>query len=155
VRKLNVSLLCLEEVDHAFPLIRTVCPEAELDSWRRFAQRRLAKVSGNETGILVVKNEQDCIVGIGAFLLSDGLQHGPVLFADHFCALDIVGQASVARVLEDGIEKIARRHHCVALHTTIAASGKQADDGWLCAILHERGHRIEGLHLCKLLPGSA
>lgn len=57
-----------------------------------------------------------------------------------------------ARALENGIEKIARRHGCSAVHTTIASSSNQRDDGWLCTVLHERGHRIEGLHLCKLIP---
>ena len=75
-----------------------------------------------------------------------------ILFADPFCALDIVDQSNVARALENGIEKIARRHGCSAVHTAISSSGSQRDDGWLCSVLHERGHRIEGLHLCKLIP---
>jgi len=152
VRKLNVSLLSPQEVDHAFPLIRTVCPAAELEGWRRFAAQRLAFGSTSGTGILVVRNEQGCIVGIAAFQLSYDLLHGPTLYADHFCAVDIVDQSNVARALEGGIEKIARRHGCAAVHTTIASSGSAREDGWLCAIMHERGHRIEGLHLCKLIP---
>lgn len=152
MRKLNVSLLSHEEVDHAFPLIRAVCPEADLEGWRRFASVRIAKQPDNGTGILIVRNEQDCIVGIGAFQLSYDMVHGPILFADPFCALDIVDQANVARALESGIEKIARRHGCSAVHTAVASSGKQSDDGWLCSVLHERGHRIEGLHMCKLIP---
>ncbi|MGD1879982.1 MAG: hypothetical protein ACFB13_21070 [Kiloniellaceae bacterium] len=141
-----------KEVDHAFPLIRTICPAAELQGWRRFAEQRLASGSGSGNGILIVRNEQDCIVGIAAFQLSHDLLHGPILFADNFCALDIVDQGNVARALENGIEKIARRHGCAAVHTTIASSSGQRDDGWLCSILHERGHRVEGLHMCKLIP---
>jgi hypothetical protein len=152
VRKLNVSLMTPQEVDRAFALIRTVCPQAELDSWRRFARQRIA-LEGSRTGILVVENEQACIVGIGAYQLSEDLLHGTVLTADQFCAIDIVDQPNVARALESGIEKIARRHGCAAVHTTIASSGEQSDDGWLCSVLHERGHRIEGLHMCKLIPG--
>ena len=152
MRKLNVSLLTLEEVDYAFPLVRTICPAADLQGWRRFAEQRLAAGTASGNGILIVRNEQDCIVGIAAFQLSHDLLHGPILFADTFCALDIVDQANVARALENGIEKIARRHGCAAVHTTIASSSGQHDDGWLCAILHERGHRVEGLHLCKLIP---
>lgn len=140
-----------QEVDHAFPLIRAICPGAELEGWRRFAEQRGAAGPESGSGILLVRNEQDCIVGIAAFHIVCDLLHGPVLFADHFCALDIVDQAAVARALENGIEKIARRHGCSAVHTTVASSDSR-DDGWLCTVLFERGHRVEGLHMCKLLP---
>lgn len=155
VRKLNVSLLTDREVDHAFALIRTTCPAAGLEDWRRFAWQRLAAGGTSGNGILIVRNEQDCIVGIGAFQLSNNLLHGPVLFADHFCALDIVDQGAIARALDSGMEKIARRHGCSAVHTTIATTNSAQDDGWLCGILYERGHRVEGLHMCKLIPGVA
>jgi hypothetical protein len=154
VRKLNVSLLAVSEIDHAFPLIRTTCPDAELEGWRRFAEQRLAAGSACGSGILIVRNEQDCIVGICTFQVVLDLLHGAILFADHFCALDIVDQGAVARALESGVEKIARRHACTAVHTTVA-SGDSKDDSWLCAILHERGHRVEGLHMCKLIPTLA
>lgn len=155
MRKLNVSLLSEGEIDQAFPLIRTICPDSDLENWRRFAKQRLARGSENGTGILIVRNEQDCIVAVAAFMTSQDLIHGPILFSDHFCALDIVGQGNVARALENGIEKIARRHGCTAVHTNIASSGQQSDDGWLCSILYERGHRVEGLHMCKLIPAGA
>ncbi|GAB4353611.1 MAG: hypothetical protein Kow00114_02870 [Kiloniellaceae bacterium] len=155
MRKLNVSLLSPSEVDHAFPLIRTACPAADLEAWRRFAAQRLAAGSTSGTGILIVRNEQNCIVGIAAFQLSHDLLHGPILHADPFCAVDFIDQANVARALEGGIEKIARRHGCTAVHTTIASSGSPREDSWLCGIMHERGHRIEGLHLCKLIPAFA
>ena len=154
VRKLNVSLLLPEEVDQAFPLIRTICPDADLDAWRSFANQRLAQGSSNGNGILIVRNEQNCIVAVAAFLLSHDLLHGPVLLADHFGALDIVDQGNVARALEAGLEKIARRHSCTAVHTNIATTEKQGDDGWLCSVLFERGHRVEGLHMCKLIPAD-
>lgn len=153
MRKLNASLLAAHEVDQAYPLIRTVCPAADLEAWRRFAAQRLAAGSGSGNGILIIRNEQDCIVGAAAFQLSHDLLHGPILYADHFCAIDIIDQANVARALEGGIEKIARRHGCTAVHTTIASSGDPHEDGWLCSVLHERGHRVEGLHLCKLIAG--
>jgi hypothetical protein len=152
VRKLNVSLLSATEVDYAFPLIRTAWPAAELEAWRQFAQGRVAAGSASGSGILAVRNEQDCIVGVAAFRLSDDLLHGRVLFADPFCALDIVDQANVARALENGLEKIASRHGCTAVHIIVASSGGKGGDDWLCSVLHERGHRVEGLHMCKLIP---
>lgn len=143
-----------KEVDQAFPLVRTICPDADLEGWRRFAAQRLEQDSGNGTGILKVRNEQDCIVAVAAFLLCHDLVHGPVLQADYFGALDIVDQNAVARALESGLEKIARRHGCSAIHTTLASTGRKGNDDWLCSVLFERGHRIEGLHMCKLLPAT-
>ena len=154
VRKLNVSLLSPKEVDQAFPLIRTICPDADLEAWRSFAGQRLAGGSDGGTGILIVRNEQDCIVAIAAFLLSHDLLHGPVLLADHFGALDIVDQGNVARALESGLEKIARRHGCTAVHTNVGNNGRKSDDDWLCSVLFERGHHVEGLHMCKLIPAG-
>lgn len=155
LRKLNVSLVLAREIDYAFPLIRTAWPSAELEAWRRFAQQQMAADRDNGTGILAVRNEQDCIVGIAAFRVFDDLGHGRVLFANPFCALDIVDQANAARALENGLEKIARRHGCAAVHTIVASAGGWGDDDWLCSVLYERGHRVEGLHMCKLIPGMA
>ncbi|MEQ8355776.1 MAG: hypothetical protein RH942_09595 [Kiloniellaceae bacterium] len=155
MRKLNLSLLKLEQIDHAFPLVCSSCPGSDLLTWRRFAEQRIDQHSKNGCGVLVVRNEQACIVGLGAFQLTYDLRHGRVLFADQFCALDVIGEASIARSLEDGIEKIARRHGCAAIHTSIACSVRQSDDGWLSSILYERGHRLEGLYMCKPVTAVA
>lgn len=146
-RKLNVGLLSAKEIDQAFPLVRTAWSSASLEGWRRFAGQRLAAGSASGAGILIVRNEQGCIVGLAAFRLCDDLLHGQILSADPICALDIVDQANVARALESGLEKIARRHGCSALHTTVT-SAVGAED-WLCGLLHECGHHVQGLHLCK------
>lgn len=151
-RKLNVSLLAAKDIDYAFPLIRTTWPAAELEGWRHFAEHRLAAGPDSGTGILVVRNEQDCIAGIAAFALAEDLIHGRVLVADPFSAVDFIDQGNIARALEGGLEKIARRHGCAAVHVNVATAGCQGGDDWLSAILHERGHRIEGLHMCKLIP---
>src|SRR3546814_11495618 len=95
----------------------------ELEGWRRFALQRLGTNPDRGTGILVVRNEQDCIVGIAAFQLADDMIHGPVLVADLFCAIDIVDQANVARALENELAKVTRRHGCRAVHTNLPSSG--------------------------------
>lgn len=154
VRKLNVSLLSQTEVDQAFPLMQTICPAADLEAWRRFAGQRLAQGTDSGTGVLIVRNEQGCIVAIAAFQLSQDLIHGPILLADHFGALDIIDQDNVARALEAGLEKIARRHGCTAVHTNVTASGRKGHDDWLCSVLFERGHHVEGFQMCKLVPAS-
>lgn len=99
-----------------------------------------------------MRNEQDCIAGIAAFALADDFIHGRVLVADPFSALDFIDQGNIARALEGGLEKIARRHSCAAVHVNLATVGCKGGDDWLSSILHERGHRIEGLQMCKLIP---
>lgn len=151
VRALHISLLTLDEVDMAFPLVREIYPEARLEAWRGFAKRRIAGQPVGPCGILVVRNEQNCIVGLGCYLHSDDLFHGAVLHAELFCALDIVGQDRIARTLEDGITHIARRHGCTAIHTVLPPGAGLKDDGWISSLLYERGHHLENLQMCKLL----
>src|SRR3546814_16639558 len=79
------------------------------------------------------------------------LVHGPVLGADPFCARDIFDQANVARTLENGLAEAARRHGCTAVHTNIPAAGSKGAEVWLVSVLHERGHQVDGLQLCKLI----
>ncbi len=157
LRKLNVSLLTQDEVDRAYPLVQAVLPDASIDAWRRFAAARLSSETDNRTGILTVYNEQGCIVGIGTYMLAQDLLNGPILFADHICALDVTDQPSVARALLRGIERIAEQHGCTAVQTTLTQTQALQAVGWISNILHERGHCVKGLQMCKLIPsfGSA
>lgn len=151
VRALHIRLLTLAEVDRAFPLVREIYPEARLDAWQDFAGRRIAGRPGGPCGILSVRNEQDCIVGLGCYLHSDDLFHGEVLHGEIFCALDIIGQDRIARTLEDGFTHIARRHGCKAVHISLPPDAGLRDDGWISSLLYERGHHLENLQMCKLL----
>lgn len=152
LRKLNVSVLSPEEVDRAYPLVQAMLPTASIEDWRRFAESRLSEEADDRTGILCVCNEQNYIVGIGTYMLAEDLLNGPVLFADHICALDVTDQPSVARALLRGIERVAEQHGCSAVHTTLTQTGTIHADGWISNILHERGHCVKGLQMCKLIP---
>ncbi|NIA71269.1 hypothetical protein HBA54_21960 [Pelagibius litoralis] len=154
MRKLNVSLLSNEEVDRAYPLVQTVLPDASIEAWRRFAEARLAREARDRAGILSVRNEQSCIVGLGAYLLAEDLLHGPILFADHFCALDIMDPTSVARALVRAIERVAEQQGCSAIHTTLMQTEARGADSWISNVLHERGHCVKGLQMCKLIASA-
>lgn len=154
LRKLNVSLLSHDEIDRAYPLIQAVMPGASIEAWRRFAESRLADTLENRTGILVVHNEQDCIVGVATYMLAQDLMSGPILFADHVSALDITDQPSVARTLLRGIERLAEQNGCSAIHTTLTQTEALVAGGWISNILHERGHCVKGLQMCKLIPDA-
>jgi hypothetical protein len=98
----------------------------ELEGWRRFAGQRLAAGPESGTGILVIRNEQDCLVGLCAFQLVVDLLHGAILFADHFCAFDIVDQGAIVRALENGMEK--EQPHTHKLPVVILTSSKHEED---------------------------
>ncbi len=152
VRKLNVSLLARDEVDQAFALVQAILPDASIEGWRRFAENRLSDEERFRTGILSVKNEQNCIVGIGAYMLAQDLLNGQILFADHICAMDVADQPGVARALLRGIERIAEQNDCTAIHATLNQTGALEAGGWISNVLHERGHCVKGLQMCKLMP---
>lgn len=154
LRKLNVSLLSHDEVDRAYPLVQAIQPAATIEAWRRFAKGRLEGTAASEMGILSVRNEQDYIVGIGAYILAQDLLHGPILFADHFCALDIMDKSSVARALLRGMERLAEQKGCSAIHTTLTQAAALERGDWMSNVLHERGHCVKGLQMCKLIPAA-
>lgn len=152
LRKLNVSLLSHDEVDRAYPLVQALQPAATIDAWRRFAKGRMEGTATSEMGILSVRNEQGYIVGIGAYILAQDLLHGPILFADHFCALDIMDKPSVARALLRGMERLAEQKGCSAIHTNLTQAAVRESGDWMSNVLHERGHSVKGLQMCKLIP---
>lgn len=155
LRKLNVSLLPQDEVDRAYPLIQAALPGATIEAWRSFAAMRLGEDESSKTGILYVRNEQSYIVGLGAYMTVYDLQHGPILFADHLCAMDIVDQSSVARALLRAMERIAEQQGCYAIHTALPQSDVREAHGWITNIFHERGHCIRGLQMCKLVASAS
>ena len=154
LRKLNVSLLSSTDVDQAYPLVQAMMPGASIEAWRRFAEARLGDPARHGSGILIVHNEQQCIVGISAFTLSQDLMHGPILFADQFCALDIVGQPSVARALMRAIERLAEQHGCSAILTNLRQVEAKGRSGWISDVLYERGHWIAGMQMCKRVTAA-
>src|SRR3546814_18396738 len=126
----------------------------ELEGWRRFALQRLGTNPDRGTGILVVRNEQNCIVGIAAFQLADDMIHGPVLVADLFCAIDIVDQANVARALENELEKVTRRNGCRAVHNNLTSSASKGAEDWLLPVLYELGPPVEAPQFCTRISAG-
>ena len=100
-------------------------------------------------GLAGIEVEGDVVV-----TFEDPEPNGPILFADHICALDITDQPSVARTLLRGIERLAEQHGCSAIHTTLTQTEALVAGGWISNILHERGHCVKGLQMCKLIPDA-
>ncbi len=81
------------------------------------------------------------------------LGHGLLLNADRFLAFDWFDRRAVAHALAAGVEALARERHCAAIHTSLIPTRDTAPaGGGLVDVLCTRGHRIETLGMCKLLP---
>jgi hypothetical protein len=154
VRNLETRSLTTERVAQAFPLIQIAFPAVSLEDWRDFATP-LARAQGPaDDGIITVVSEQDYIVGLCCYRVTQDLRHGAVLLANHFLILDLFGQQAVVRALADAVESLAREWRCTAIHTSLPATGVKGAENWLVRNLRSRGHRVESLRMCKLLANS-
>jgi len=154
VRSLETRPLTPERVAQAFPLIQIALPAVSLEDWRDFATP-LARAQGPaDDGIITVVSEQDYIVGLCCYRVTQDLRHGAVLLANHFLILDLFGQQAVVRALADAVESLARERRCTAIHTSLPETGVKGADDWLVRNLRNRGHRVESLRMCKLLANS-
>ncbi len=154
MRNLETRSLTTERVAQAFPLIQIAFPAVSLEDWRDFATP-LARAQGPaDDGIITVVSEQDYIVGLCCYRVTQDLRHGAVLLANHFLILDLFGQQAVVRALADAVESLAREWCCTAIHTSLPATGVKGAENWLVRNLRSRGHRVETLRMCKLLANS-
>lgn len=154
VRILETRPLTPERIAQAFPLIQTAFPAVGLEDWRDFATPLASAKGPADGGIIIAVSEQGYIVGLCCYRVARDLQHGAVLMADPFVALDLYDPQAVVRALADAVESLARERRCTAIHTSPSGTGVKGADAWLIRILRNRGHRFESLMMCKLLAGS-
>ncbi len=182
MRHLKTRPLDAARVAQAFPLIQAALPEVTLAAWRAFAAALMSSAPapgdapGNapggapggapgdprrdtpEGGILAVTDGRDYIAGLCSYRVVPDLVHGRLLDASHFLAFDLLDRRPVAEALAEGIEDLARRHGCGAVHTLLPhragtpdPSAEAGADNGLAELLAARGHRVENLGLCKRL----
>ena len=153
VRQLRTRPLTGERIAQAFPLVQTSLPQVTLDAWRDFAEALVSHRNGAAAGIIAVLGERDYIAGLCSYRIGHDLVHGRLLSAEHFLAFDLLDRRAVAHALAEGIEGLARAHHCTAIHTHLPRMGDADPErgGGLQDVLSTRGHRIESIGMCKLL----
>lgn len=133
-------------------MIQAALPEVPLEAWVAFARALVQDRDRPETGIISIVSEQGYIAGLSSYRVDHSLVHGLSLTADHFVAIDMFDRRAVVYALADAVEMLARERRCTAIHTTLIdkTSARGADD--TVAALTRRGHRVEAVGLCKLLP---
>ena len=156
VRLLRTRPLTLDRIGQAFPLVQATFPEVTLDEWTHFAGAAVSRREPLPAGILTVLSELDYIAGLSIYRVEADLQHRCALVADHFFALDLFDRGAVVHALAEALEDVAREHGCVAVHTILperVAKGRNGAGG-LIATLHDLGHQVGMVRLCKRLGQS-
>jgi hypothetical protein len=159
LRELTVQRLRPEHITQAFPLIQAALPGVPLEAWVDFARALIEEETDRpETGILCIVSEQGYIAGLSSYRVEHSLMHGQTLTADHFVALDMFGRRAVVHALAEAVEALARTRNCGAIHTTLIEKGALIEKdgirgvGHTISALTDRGHEVEAVRLCKILP---
>jgi hypothetical protein len=151
MRELRLTSLQRTQIAQAFPLVQAIRPDLSLDDWHSYARRFPAGPEFGRSGIATLQDSTDLILGMFAYRTGREPDHGPTLLVDHFVALDLISPASVAEQLADGMEAIARRFDCRAVHTAVDCA-ESVRGHHLIDLLRDLGHRLERFQLCKPLP---
>ena len=153
MRQLRARPLPVDKVAQAFALVQAVRPDLTLEGWQAFATPRTGESNGTG-GILILENEQNCIVGLFSYRVDEDLRHGATLVVDTFIALDIVDPEKVTRALAAAMERQAEDIGCRAIHVSIPEN-RPNSGGRMVQLLLEQGHHVESLSLCKPLPAHS
>ncbi len=154
VTQLRTRPLTAERIAQAYPLVQASLPRVTLEAWQAFAAPLTARGESGATGIIMVAGERDYIAGLCSYRIAQDLVHGRLLSADHFLAFDMFDRRAAVHALAQGIEALARKRHCTAIHTNLIRTRDADPDsaGSLVDFLCTRGHRVETIGMCKLLP---
>ena len=151
MRELHLTPLQRTQIRQAYPLIQTIRPHLTLDAWQAYARRFPLEPGLGRSGIATLQDSNALILGLFAYRTGREPDHGLTLLVDHFVALDLIAPASVAEQLADGMEAIARKLDCRAVHTAVDC-GESVCGNHLVDLLCDLGHRLERFQLCKPLP---
>lgn len=146
-----VETLQPDQIRAVYPLIREVMPATSLQAWLRFARQLTAARRGGQAGIVAARRQgRDFPCGLVCYRLDNDLEHGRVLIAEHFVAVDLLDPAAVLAALVTELEALAERLHCTAIRSVVHGG----EDG-IAGGLSAAGHALEGSLLLKPLPAAA
>lgn len=113
-----VDALTPVQADGGYPLVRSIAPEVTLEAWRDYVQRRYR--SG---GLLGLKDENDCIIGLLSYRLGERMRHGLVLTLDDFVTFELSQAAPGRAALLEAAEKLGRDLGCTGLELRVGSRG--------------------------------
>ena len=136
-----------EGVLQAYPLVREVHGNLTVDAWCKYAGMLLSPApDGDERGIIGICAGQRYLRGLFTYRISPDVQHGRSLTVEYFLVESVISPRTVALALLAGVESLARKMDCDAIHTDLNAAPE-----WLTDVLRERGYGRDARHLCKTL----
>lgn len=109
-----VSPLSEDKVDRAFPLMRCVEPDLDLDDWRRFCREELGKTGhdGGAGAVFVASNPRGYLQGLCVASLPAGEREARVLEVPIFIAASVADRDGVAAEMMEFLEAYCRDKVC-------------------------------------------
>lgn len=140
------------QIDQAYPIVQSVCPDLDVEAWRRFA-KSIGEHAGDQAGILTVQY-QGYIHGLFSYCVEPHLVHMRALLVDNFMVVDLFNPGAVAEALLRAMDDLARRLGCRAVHTFLPDRSRRPEGHppWLVERFRNHGHRVESIAFCKRLP---
>ena len=112
--RFKVADLGSQELASAWPLVRSVAPEADLEQWESFGAALLERGGG----IVTVSGEDEVILGVATYEPADKLRLGKVLQVEVLVTFELTRRAPVRLVLCDALDRIAPLLGCEAVAVT-------------------------------------
>jgi hypothetical protein len=147
VQSFIVEPLARHQIAATFPLIRETLPKLDIASWTRLARRVTDPRRARQHGILVARRDKrQHASGLFYYRRELDLQHGCILVADHFVAIDLLDPRPVLAALIEALERLAYTMECSAIRSVVHASSTE-----IAQELFSAGHYLEGATLWKTL----
>ncbi len=151
--KFVVAPLALDKIPLAYPLVRSLSAQVSADRWQSFAGA-LTAGGGTRGGVFAAEEHfGGYLYGVCTYVVEEDLLHGLTLKVEHFVTLDFISRTSAAQSLIEGLENLARRLRCNALHVTLhAAPGTDLlGGGAVLRLFEERGHDVDAVRTSKTM----
>jgi hypothetical protein len=145
--------LTRRQVAQAYALVRHALPHATPARWDSFARARIgADGLRRNQGIITLQSQAGYILGLFIYDLRDDLQDGRTLSVSHVAVAELVGQATLAQHLVDGMVTVARLHDCATIEASLPQHGR---GDLLRDQFRGAGFDVDGRHARHRLAGAA
>lgn len=139
----------------AYPLIQTALPDVSLDAWIEYARRLYDPDPNpaNASGIVTAESWRGYIHGLFSYSVRIVLNQNAVLTVENFIALDIGDRAAAIKSLINGMEILAQKLDCSAIHTHVPDHwvGEKPTSASMLDYLRDAGHNLEFVKFCKTI----
>lgn len=144
------SLLSLREgrIAQAYPLIREVAEGVSLERWQVYAAALTAPSERAKpaTGVLAVQSPEGTIRGLASYHVGLDLALGRVLVVEQFVVSSRLYRRFVATHLLEGLDELARKLGCAAIHATFPRKFR-----WLVDLFRRSDYGGGTCYMCKRL----